>query len=176
MSSRRRKNAIPCFLVDGVLVEGVENVRSAIFSHFSTHLQSSRVARPGLEGFNFRTLSVMEGVGLIKSFSLEEVKEAVWEIDNYKCPAPDGISFGFIKFFWDILKDDLLNFLVEFHRNGKFTKGINNTFIALIPKVDSPQRLNDFQPISLVGSMYKILVKFLANRLRLVIGSVVSDT
>jgi len=65
---------------------------------------------------------------------------------------------------------------MEFHRNGKFTKGINNTFIALIPKVDSPQRLNDFQPISLVGSMYKILVKFLANRLRLVIGSVVSDT
>jgi len=81
------------------------------------------------------TLSVMEGVGLIKLFSLDEVKVAVWEIDNYKCPGPDGIPFGFIKFFWDILKDDVLRFLVEFHRNGKFTKGINSTFIALIPKV-----------------------------------------
>ncbi|PNX67320.1 cysteine-rich receptor-like protein kinase, partial [Trifolium pratense] len=45
-----------------------------------------------------------------------------------------------------------------------------------IPKVDSPQRLNDFRPISLVGSLYKILAKVLANRLRLVIGSVISET
>jgi len=53
---------------------------------------------------------------------------------------------------------------------------INSTFIALIPKVDSPKRLNDFRPISLVGSMYKILAKVLAIRLRVVIGSVISDS
>ena len=69
-----------------------------------------------------------------------------------------------------------MRFLHEFHRNGHLAKGINSTFIALIPKVDSPQRLNDFRPISLVGSLYKILAKVLANRLRLVIGSVISGT
>ena len=69
-----------------------------------------------------------------------------------------------------------MRFLVEFHKNGRLAKGINITFIALIPKVDSPQRLNDFRPISLVGSMYKILAKVLTNRLRSVIGSVVSDS
>lgn len=52
---------------------------------------------------------------------------------------------------------------------------MNATFIALIPKVESPQSLNDFRPISLVGCMYKVLAKILANRLRAVIGSVVSD-
>ncbi|XP_024640828.1 uncharacterized protein [Medicago truncatula] len=62
------------------------------------------------------------------------------------------------------------------HKNGKLTKGINSTFIALIPKVASPQSLNEFRPISLVGSLYKILAKILANRLRQVIGSVVSET
>ncbi|GAU20017.1 hypothetical protein TSUD_273520 [Trifolium subterraneum] len=51
--------------------------------------------------------------------------------------------------------------------------GVN---LALIPKVDSPQSLNDFRPISLVGSIYKILAKVLANRLRLVIGSVISES
>jgi len=39
-------------------------------------------------------------------------------------------------------------------------KGINTTFIALIPNVDSPQRLNDFRSISLVGSLYKILIGY----------------
>lgn len=35
--------------------------------------------------------------------------------------------------------------------------------------------MNDFRPISLLGSLYKILAKILANRLRQVIGSVVSE-
>ena len=56
-------------------------------------------------------------------------------------------------------------FLSEFHRNGKLSKGINFTFIALILKVDILQCVNDFRPISLVGCMYKILAKVLANRL-----------
>jgi len=72
--------------------------------------------------------------------------------------------------------EDVMRFLVEFHRNGRLTKGINSTFIALIPKVDSPQRLNDFRPISLVGSMYKILSKVLANRLCSIMGLVISDS
>jgi hypothetical protein len=69
-----------------------------------------------------------------------------------------------------------MSFIAEFHRNGKLSEGINSTFIALIPKIDCPQRLNDFRPISLVGSLYKILAKVLANRLRLVIGSVISES
>ena len=36
--------------------------------------------------------------------------------------------------------------------------------------------MQDFKPISLVGSLYKILVKVLANRLKSVIGKVVSNS
>jgi len=50
------------------------------------------------------------------------------------------------------------------------------TFITLIEKVVSPQRLNDFRPISLVGCMYKVLAKVLANILRNVIWNIVSDS
>jgi len=67
-----------------------------------------------------------------------------------------------------------MHFMVEFHQNGKLSRDINSTFIALIPKIDNPKKLNDFRPISLVGSIYKILAKVLTNRLHSVIGSVVS--
>nr|ABN08473.1 reverse transcriptase - beet retrotransposon, putative [Medicago truncatula] len=124
----------------------------------------------------FRSLSGTEGVSLIKPFLVDEVKAAVWDCDSFKSPGLDGINFGFIKDLWLDMKDEIMRFVSKFHCNGKLSKGINTTFIALIPKVDSLQKLNDFRPFSLVGRLYKILAKLLANRLRGVIGSVISDS
>jgi hypothetical protein len=176
LASRRRGNAISSIQVDGVTLEGVQPVRQAAYAHFATHFKARDVIRPGVENLRFRTLSGAEGSGLTKPFSESEVKAAVWDCDSFKSPGPDGVTFGFIKDFWEDMKGDVMRFISEFHRNGKLTKGLNSTFIALIPKVDSPQRLNDFRPISLVGSLYKILAKLLANRLWRVIGSVISET
>ena len=106
----------------------------------------------------------------MRPFLVEEVKQVVWDCESFKRSGPYGINFGFIKDFWQELKDNFMRFLVEFHRNGKLSKGLNSTFIALIPKVESPQRLADFRPISLVGCLYKVLAKVLANRLRFVVS------
>ena len=50
--------------------------------------------------------------------------------------------------------------------NGKFEKSLNATFIALVPKKNGASNIRDFRLISLVGSVYKILAKVLANRLK----------
>ncbi|KAK2418273.1 hypothetical protein QL285_040487 [Trifolium repens] len=176
LATRRRDNAISSVQVDGVTLEGVHPVRQAVFSHFATHFKARVVTRPGVENLRFRRLSVVERSSLTRPFSESEVKDAIWDCDSFKSPGPDGVNFGFIKDFWEEMKGYVMRFISEFHRNGKLTKGLNSTFIALIPKVDSPQRLNDFRPISLVGSLYKIMAKLLANRLRMVIGSVISET
>jgi len=67
-----------------------------------------------------------------------------------------------------------MRFMTEFHRNEKLAKDINNTFITLSPKIESPQRIANFKSISMVGSMYKVLSNVLYNRLRKLIGSVIS--
>ena len=176
LPSRQRRNSIVALLGNGILVEEVVPIRNAVFSHFKDHYATIHTTRPRVENLPFKNLSYAEGSGLIKPFSIAEVKEAVWGCDSYKSSGPEGVNFGFIKQFWDVLKDDVMRFITEFHRNGKLSRGINNTFIAFIPKIDSPQRVNDFRPISLVGSLYKILAKVLANRLKIVMGKVVSDT
>nr|GEV36798.1 RNA-directed DNA polymerase, eukaryota [Tanacetum cinerariifolium] len=61
---------------------------------------------------------------------------------------------------------------------GVFVDGIwcNSLFVALIPKITDAKFVNDFQPISLIGSVYKVVTKVLANRLSLVISDLISDT
>ena len=70
------------------------------------------------------------------------------------------------------MERDVLSAFEEFYRYSKFEKSLNATFIALIPKKNGASNIRDFRPISLVGSVYKILAKVLANRLKEGIGSV----
>ncbi|GKE89228.1 hypothetical protein Tco_1566703, partial [Tanacetum coccineum] len=53
--------------------------------------------------------------------------------------------------------------------------GCNSSFIALIPKTQEAKMVKDFRLISLIGSVYKIITKVLANQLSHVISNLVSD-
>lgn len=57
----------------------------------------------------------MEGVDLIRPFSLKEVKIEVCDCDSFKCDGSDDVHFGFIKDFWIDLKHDLERFVLDFH-------------------------------------------------------------
>jgi len=63
----------------------------------------------------------------------------------------------------------------EFFSLGKFVASINSTFIALIPKKTKAVDIKDYRPISLVGSIHKLLSKVLARRLRGVISSLILE-
>ena len=69
-----------------------------------------------------------------------------------------------------------MGFLKDFRDRGRFVKSINASFLVLIPKKGGTEDLKDFRPISLVGSLYKLLAKVLANRLKKVMGKIVSKS
>lgn len=54
-------------------------------------------------------------------------------------------------------------------------KSINYTFITLIPKVNSPENIFEYTPISLCNVLYKILSKVTANRLKPILNSIVFE-
>ena len=49
LSSRRRRNSIVALMVNESLVEGVQPIRNAVFSHFKDHYAASSTTRPGIE-------------------------------------------------------------------------------------------------------------------------------
>ena len=67
-------------------------------------------------------------------------------------------------------------FFVDFHRQCIFEKSLNATFLCLIPKKINVVNIKDFRPISLVGSLYKLLSKVLAHRLRCVLDKLISNS
>ncbi|GJT85373.1 RNA-directed DNA polymerase, eukaryota, reverse transcriptase zinc-binding domain protein [Tanacetum coccineum] len=114
-------------------------------------------------------------VDLEKYVSLEELKRAVWDCGMDKSPGPDGFTFGFYRRYWSLLEKDVIEAVSYFFQHGSFPKGGNSSFIALIPKSQNANMVKDFRPISLIGSLYKIIAKIMANRLVGVLEDIVSD-
>jgi hypothetical protein len=72
------------------------------------------------------------------------------------------------------MKVEVVNAVKLFFATGRMPDEVNDTAIVLIPKVDHPETLKDFRPISLCSVLYKIIAKCLVNRLRPILGDVIS--
>nr|GEX45471.1 RNA-directed DNA polymerase, eukaryota [Tanacetum cinerariifolium] len=113
---------------------------------------------------------------LDRDVSRDEIHRAVWICGANKSPGPDGCTFEFFRKYWSFIGPDLYDAIVQFFKFGMFPRGCNSSFITLIRKVTDAKFVNDFRPISLIGSVYKVITKILPNRLALVISDLVSET
>ena len=79
----------------------------------------------------------------------------------------------FFRRFGDLIKGDLDEVFKEFFERGILNRSVVETFVCLIPKKENENKVKEFRPISLITSVYKILAKVLANRLRKVLPSTI---
>ncbi|GJT82386.1 RNA-directed DNA polymerase, eukaryota [Tanacetum coccineum] len=107
--------------------------------------------------------------------SNEDIRTAVWGCGVDKSPGPDGFTFEFFCKYWTVVGPDFCIAVKWFFDHGDFAIGCNSSFVALIPKVLDPKVVSDYRPISLIGSLYKVVTKILASRLSLVISDLISD-
>ena len=74
------------------------------------------------------------------------------------------------------MKKDVMDFCDYFHWHSVFERSMNASFLTLIPKKCNAVHIKDFCPISLVGSVYKLLSKVFANRLRAVLDNLIFES
>ena len=60
----------------------------------------------------------------------------------------------------------------EFYDSSKFVS-LNTTFLVMIPKKGA-EEFKDFRQIGLMGSLYKLVAKVIANRLKRVMSRLVN--
>jgi hypothetical protein len=84
------------------------------------------------------------------------------------------MSALFYKHYWEIISQDLIEAVSSFFTRGHILTEINRTFITFIPKSDKAAKINQFRLISLCNTIYKIISKILAARLKPLLHKVIS--
>ncbi len=103
---------------------------------------------------------------LTSRLSLEEVRSAICTLSKGKTPGHDGIPMEFFHECEQEVEPDLLQAFTAMLSEGTTSTFINKGVITLIPKVGDRARFNNWRPITLLGSVYKILAKVFAGRLQ----------
>ncbi|KAJ9539609.1 hypothetical protein OSB04_026115 [Centaurea solstitialis] len=172
---REKKNAMRGLEVNGEWVEDPERLKLHVFNFFKNKFSRDLEEKPSFNSSKTKKISRDDAIFLEAPFDEAEVWNAIRDCGSSKSPGPDGFSFGFVKKFWEVLKEDFMKALRWFWEKEALGPGCNASFVSLIPKVATPLSLNDYRPISLIGVLYKVIAKVLAHRLKKVIGKVISD-
>ncbi|KAK3229325.1 hypothetical protein Dsin_001206 [Dipteronia sinensis] len=174
-NGRRRNNLIEDIHFGGIKKSKPHEIKEEIAVYFETFYKNVNWRRPNIRGLPIKKLTEVERDLLEAKFDKDEVWAALSSCDGNKAPGPDGFNLNFIKSNWDVVGRDFMKFMEDFHKDGSVVKELNKTFIALIPKTVKPENMLDFRPISLVSSLYKVLAKTLANRMKRIMGSVIGE-
>nr|GEV46523.1 hypothetical protein CTI12_AA518330 [Tanacetum cinerariifolium] len=141
-----KQQAIRGILKDGTWIDDPKAVKDEFLLHFQERFDRPTLNRLIL-GMDFpKKVNVEQLIDLERDVSKEEIKRAVWDCGSDKSLA----------------------------RTASLSGG-NASFIALIPKLHDARVVKDFRPICLIGSVYKIVAKILANRLVEVLSDLVHE-
>jgi len=106
-----------------------------------------------------------------------EVEKAIQSLGNNKSPGRDGMTTEFYKAFSDKLIPILMKMYNEITENKNIVipKAFNEGIIKLVYKNNGDKNnLNNYRPISLLNTDYKIFMKILANRIKPIMPHIIN--
>lgn len=173
---RKRRNVIKGLTINGAWSENPNSVKDEAVHYFRQRFTPTDIPQVHFPIEPQSTLSDSDNTWLTRAFLIEEIKKAIWDCSSDKARGPDGCNLHIIKTLWESMVDDIKLFMDESHSHGKLVKGLTTSFIVLVPKKENPLCLDDYRPISLIISLYKIVAKCLANRLKPIMGKIISPS
>ncbi|KAL6129176.1 hypothetical protein ACLB2K_072529 [Fragaria x ananassa] len=111
---------------------------------------------------------------LMKEYTDDEIKTALFAMHPTKSPGPDGMSPFFFQKCWSIVNVDVYLVVRQYLQTGHSFPRSNLTHLCLIPKIKEPKESSHFQPIALCNVIIRIASKVVANRLKVLLAHVIS--
>ncbi len=105
--------------------------------------------------------------------TLDELKKSMANSNLSSCPGWDGISYKCLSVLWEYIKVPLVNMTNESFNNGTLSPTLRTGLIKLIPKGKNNNRVEDWRPISLLPTSYKIISGVVAARLEITLPYII---
>lgn len=176
-SARYKKNLIEGLMdANGVWQEEEQIIEEIVVDYYKNLFTTSnpRNFNEILEAVETK-VSPSRNHMLNRDFTTREVEQALKQMHPQKASGPDGMPPLFFQHFWSISGEEVTKMVLDFLNLGIFPPNFNETHIVLIPKVNDPKIVTDFRPISLCNVVYKIASKAIANRLKKILPTIISD-
>ena len=164
IKSRNSRNSIKVLtLASRGRIEDPEDIKQEAIAHFQNILCCDGPSTDhnhyldNLEGF---TWSPQHKESLNRRITQEEIKNAIFSINDSKAPGPDGFTSLFFKKAWSIVGSDVTEAVESFFNSGSMLREINYTIIALVPRY---QTLN----LCLIIGQYPAVIRFTSAYRRL---------
>lgn len=113
---------------------------------------------------------------LEQKVTIHEIYDAIMTLKSNKTPGSDGYTPEFYRFFWSDIKFIMDGWLQEAIKNEKLHNSARHSVILLL---DKPERdllsLENWRPLSMLTTDYKILAKIIANRLNSVLPYIIHE-
>jgi len=112
---------------------------------------------------------------LERPITLDELGTALHGLAIGKAPGLDGLTTEFYKKFWHLLGPELINTLNASCQLGELPQSCRRALLTLIPKKGDMLSIENWRPISLLCTDYKIFSKALASRLTPYLSSLLKE-
>ncbi|XP_028549416.1 uncharacterized protein LOC114579345 [Dendrobium catenatum] len=112
---------------------------------------------------------------ITQAISEEEIRNVVFKGCSTSSPGPDGFNFYFYKTAWHIISPMVVKAVRSFFLKGYLPSGVKSIALALISKSKNVENLQDFRPIILCNTLYKIIAKVNVNRIKPIMPIIVKD-
>ena len=177
MGQNHRRNFIPAIMCrNGSLSNSLTEVGDEFVAYYQQLLGSSKSTIP-IDSVVIRCGPCLPSSShnlLLSPVSAEDIRQAMFSIENEKAPSPDGYSSFFFKKAWPVVGGDFCSAIQDFFHSGRLLKQVNHSIISLIPKSKNVSSPSDFRPISCCNVIYKVLAKILAGRLAQALQGIIS--
>ena len=92
----------------------------------------------------------------------EELKAVVFKGDSKKSPARDGIGLEFFKVLWEYIAGYTRTLFNQMLRDRQLSERQKQEVIICIPKNARPHTPEDYRPLTLLNTDYKIIARLTA--------------
>jgi hypothetical protein len=106
---------------------------------------------------------------LEEHISTEELYQAIQRGKLHKSPGQEEIPLEFYKLKWNTIKTDLLQILNEIYIKSNLTATQKQGKIVCIPKKKQAQQMEDYRPVIIQNTDFKLLTSIISNRLKLML-------